>query len=889
MIRKGLKIVAIGTGVFLVLLMGVLIWASTHEDELKKQAVQALESGLLTDMNIGEIDYSVIEYFPNVSLVCNEVFLTDTYGKGDTLLWADEVSFELSLMKMLQGEYAFRQVRISSGGMHIHRDQKARDNYHFWKPSEGDSTSVGFELEKVRLNDIHFRMVDELSDVYIETRNLFSTVSGNITGDFLDLQAELETPSGFVSVEGNDWLPGSRLEGTVHCELHVDSSQYNFPSYALSLNGIALEGIAAFDLSGAGVYCSIQTNLSDVDVRTARALLPPAITQPLAGLRTDGRVDGSFSLEGIADGSKTPDWEFNGSLKNGYLAQDGNPVALDDIDLNVFLAGGGENEGEMRVSQMEASIDGNDVRITALMENFSNPWISGDLRADLDLSDVQRLFALDSIGNLYGEVDMNLQFSGRIPEFRDGQLDIHNLKASKLNGELIMDDVVLDLNDLPRPIESLNGKVALNGEMGSFKEVTLQIDETELGFEGTLSNLLPWLFSDTEVLKVDAICTSSSFMLASFLTEASDTGSSNDEDYTLTLPQQLDLTVDLRVEQFAFRDFEAEAVRGQAKLNSNGVFFEPLNFQTSGGEMELFCSAKPNANGIRLSATTEMHRIDLNELFQNFEDFGQEFITSAHLIGQCDLTASFEAQLDPGLNILPRTIVSQIDLKVENGELMGLQSMMNIAAYMRDNKLISPFVRADELSRKLSHVQFATLENQIDIRNGIIRFPTMDIKSSAMDITVSGTHTFDQHIDYSIALYLRDILIQKDQSEFGQVEDDGLGNRFFLSMSGTVDDPTFGYDRLARKEQKKQEWQEEKETFKELIRDQFSRKKEEKKAEEEEQKSNVTIKVDWGEEDEKKQEKPKEQEEKKKKRWKLFNDDEEEDYEKPPAEDDDDY
>ena len=94
----------------------------------------------------------------------------------------------------------------------------------------------------------------------------------------------------------------------------------------------------------------------------------------------------------------------------------------------------------------------------------------------------------------------------------------------------------------------------------------------------------------------------------------------------------------------------------------------------------------------------------------------------------------------------------------------------------------------------------------------------MDISSSAMDISCSGSHSFDNNIDYSLGFKVRDVLCKNDHTEFGRVEDDGLSNRFFLSMEGTSDDPVFGYDRLAHKAQRKADRQAETQSLKDVLR-----------------------------------------------------------------------
>jgi hypothetical protein len=101
----------------------------------------------------------------------------------------------------------------------------------------------------------------------------------------------------------------------------------------------------------------------------------------------------------------------------------------------------------------------------------------------------------------------------------------------------------------------------------------------------------------------------------------------------------------------------------------------------------------------------------------------------------------------------------------------------------------------------------------------------MEIKSSALNLTCSGVHTFENIIDYRITLLLSDVLgkkMKQQKSEFGEIEDDGLGRtKLFLTMKGPVDDPKIGYDRKAATEKIKTDIVQEKKQLKSMLHEEF--------------------------------------------------------------------
>jgi hypothetical protein len=176
----------------------------------------------------------------------------------------------------------------------------------------------------------------------------------------------------------------------------------------------------------------------------------------------------------------------------------------------------------------------------------------------------------------------------------------------------------------------------------------------------------------------------------------------------------------------------------------------------------------------------------------------------------------FTTPITTGLQVRDDRLVSQVAVSIENGELKDLESLQEIAVYMRDNRWIAPFVNEEKFAEKMKDIKFSKLENVIDIRDRKIVIPQMDIKSSAMDISAQGTHTFDNAIDYTIGFKLRDFLIRKDKDIVET--DDGLGKLMYIYMKGTVDKPQFGVDKDAAKQNRTQEIQAEKNNVKALLK-----------------------------------------------------------------------
>ena len=61
----------------------------------------------------------------------------------------------------------------------------------------------------------------------------------------------------------------------------------------------------------------------------------------------------------------------------------------------------------------------------------------------------------------------------------------------------------------------------------------------------------------------------------------------------------------------------------------------------------------------------------------------------------------------------------------------------------------------------LERVRFTRLANFLEIRDRTIYIPAMFIQSSAINLTLSGSHTFDQYLEYYIKVNAGQVIANK--------------------------------------------------------------------------------------------------------------------------------
>ena len=158
-------------------------------------------------------------------------------------------------------------------------------------------------------------------------------------------------------------------------------------------------------------------------------------------------------------------------------------------------------------------------------------------------------------------------------------------------------------------------------------------------------------------------------------------------------------------------------------------------------------------------------------------------------------------------------------LVIEKGELIDFKPLENLSSYVS--------------LEELKHVKFSTLENTIDIENEVITIPTMEIKSSALSVFLSGTHTFDQEINYDIKLLLSELMSTSFRrkntkiTKFGEEQQDGeIFNTVYFKMTGNTNDPKISLDKIRFMEDVNNTIKKEKETIVNIIKEDILQKEE---------------------------------------------------------------
>ncbi len=179
--------------------------------------------------------------------------------------------------------------------------------------------------------------------------------------------------------------------------------------------------------------------------------------------------------------------------------------------------------------------------------------------------------------------------------------------------------------------------------------------------------------------------------------------------------------------------------------------------------------------------------IDMKTLLASFSDFGQSFLTSTHLSGKANIWAQSLIPFDTKWNILTRKVSVKSAIDISEGRLQNLKTLEDFSRYIH--------------LEDLRDIRFSHLRNYMKIDDGKVYLPVMFIQSSAINLSISGEHAFDQKILYYLKLNAGQTAAGKlkksnDRKELRPARKSGWINMYFV-LEGTTSAVRYQQYRMA--------------------------------------------------------------------------------------------
>lgn len=790
--------------------------AKKYEPEVRDIIVYEVNRLLDVEVSVDDINLSLLQRFPYASLRFSHVMIPEGYSEGplDTLLYAEDVYLQISLWDFLRKQYRVSEAEVNNGFFRMAIYEDGKDNYHFWKASEKADASV-LSLNDIETNNLRFslRYKEEL-ELEVDIHHAHS--AGNFGGEKYDVSSGVHLDLARLVMKGDTLYQGLPVDGNFTLAINHESNRHELTSEALRLGQEKVKVSGQYDPRHKNAW-QVSATADGARIEHIVALLPQSIQSSFRVYKARGKSDMVFEASGADDAALSMDLLFDRT--NGSFQHD---VALGKAKIDKG-AGSLQVRGDvvsLYVDHLRGSLGPGKLKISGSIRNFKAPDFNLAVDGNVDLREVRNFFDLDDLDEMKGKVTLAGIFTGKLPAGKESE-NLALLKGIDFDGHILVEGGALRPRNATTYFEKINGEIEIRENAFIVQNAAALANGNAFSFSGKMINALPYLTSDGQKLHIEADFTAPHIDLNK-IWDASAT--SRDTTYQFSLPELVTFDFRLEVGKLEFRRFVATELAGRASYNNALLLLNPISFRTADGHARGSASVR-KATPARYEVKSGLHlqQIDIGALFYAFENFSQSVVKSEQLSGVADARVTFDAPLRQDLSFDLDRLAAKVDLEVVNGALKNVESLTEIANYLRGNLVWRSLVRVEAFEKELKEVRFDTLRNSIVIHDRVVHIPSMRVGSSALTLNLSGDHSFENQIDYRINFRLSELFKtgKTQEDEFGYIEDDGTGLRLFLRMNGHADNPQFSMDREGARQKRIDEFEKEKDTFKGMLKEEF--------------------------------------------------------------------
>jgi uncharacterized protein YhdP len=784
-----------------VIVSSLVISVFLFKERIIQQFIREANKNLGTPVRIGKIEVSAFQNFPNMAIVLYDVYVEDSHPGEYPLLTAKRVSFSLNTIQVWRGHYTILGLEMRDSQTNLRINKAGKNNYTIVN-SKGGGGSVAFDLKNIQLKntlvsyeDLSAGQLHEFSSV-----NLKANIAAK--GDRYHIEAVGDVVTEQIGLTNSIWFHKKVFDVTAVLDYDDDAKSLQILPSQLLMDK------AQFEVSGVYLFkdknlIDLHTTGKDAGIQLLLGFLPSNTKQQVSKYQSKGDVYFDASLKGEISHTRKPRLTVSFGMKNVTLYHPDFQSRIEDANFEGSFSTSTLShltDARLSLKNISASLNGDPFTGNFVLENFAAPYVTANFNGEVNASAVMNFYPLKEISELSGRVKANVSLEGAV-----------ELLKNKSTAQQVHTEGSIELKELSfrygkdkLRFANLNGSLQFTNNDLAMSDLRGQFENNDFLLNGFFKNIVTFLLFDNQPIGIEADLKSKFLDVDQLF--AIGFGTDEQGPYKFNISHNLNLNFTYDVKSMKYRRFHPTSVKGDLLVKGQVAVARGIRLNAMGGTVDLsgIVDAK-NSKAIDLISSAKLNGIYVDSLFYVFENFQQTFIGHKDLKGLAYADISLETTLNEALNIFPETLVADVSVTIKNGELNDFTPLQKLNKYLDDEGL--------------AKLRFADLKNDIHIENKIIYIPQMDVRSNVTTIQISGTHTFDQKIDYRIVAPLRNkTKIDPDQA-FGAIEEDLKGkSKVYLKIIGTTDKYEVSYDKDAVKKKivsdLKKEVQELKEAFK---------------------------------------------------------------------------
>jgi hypothetical protein len=758
----------------------VFVITTYFADDIEKSVIRKIQQSLRAPLILDDVEFTIYENFPAASVkITNLLVMESKKFNNDTLLFTKRAYVEISLLDIINKKYNLQNIIITDAKINVKYNNLNNPNFLIFKKNTDNKNPISIKkitLLKTQLNIKKetpiVNMSWDLNRAIISINNMDYTF--NVTGFSNKL---VVGTTDYMNTKTFDFIANTQITKDT---IEILKSDLNIEDILFNITGVILKG-RILDLEIDGKKQKINQIITH---------LPENIQKVCSQFIANGEITFHSSLKGLINKENNPLFEMNYEIIKGDFNLKSVPFKLHNVRINGDLNNGKDrnfNSTKITANLFKAQTKGGSINGEFILKNLNNYFLNSQFTSSWDLAEVNQYFKDSPFIGLRGTLLTNTSYKGNIAfdiRFKNMFLNARHksdvtVKNIKFNYKLF---------PLKFSFKSIDCKLDKHKILINSCQST--ISETDINFKGEILNLIPYILGGAPKIYVDGNIRSTYTNFSEFMTLGSISDDNKKGEEKTIMPNWIDANTIIDVKNFSYENFIASDLGGVISYTKGAINGKNLNALSLNGEIAgEFTLSEPIRKNLKLVSNIALKKINIRNSFDAFNSYGQTFIVKEQLKGMGSAEINIESYWGPNFVLDKKNLKVKSHLIIEKGELIDFKPLESLSSYVS--------------LEELKNVKFSTLENTIDVANEIVTIPTMEIKSSALSVVLSGTQTFNQEINYEITLLLSELLSTSFRkkntqiTEFGEKQENGkIFNTVYFKMTGNTDNPKISLNKI---------------------------------------------------------------------------------------------
>jgi hypothetical protein len=741
MLKKILKISGIS---FLVIILLLVATPYLFKDKIKEMITKTLNENVNANIAFEEVDLSFFKSFPKANVTIEKLsIITKAPFEKDTLLYAGETHVTMRMTELFKGEKEAMQLEsfsVVDGIVNIIFNKDGLGNFDIALKDEKEKNSsekkpFTLKIQEYGVENVKFTYSDEASKMKMILDSIYHEGTGNFAAQKLDLETKTSAKLSFI-LDKMNYMNKVAISLEAVLGIDLEKSKYEFKNNKALINQLPLEFNGFIQMVDAGQVYDLTFNTPTSDFKNFLGLVPAAYSGDIDKVKTTGQFSVNGKVKGNLTETTIPAFDVKIASSNASFQYPDLPKSVKNIviDTHIINETGLLNDTFVNLKQLSFAIDKDVFNVNATIKNIAtNALVDAQLKGTINLANVSKAYPVKLDKPLTGilKADVTTKFDMQSVEKAQYQ-NIQNSGTASLIG------FTYDGPEMAKPFTINQAAVAFTTHQIRLTKLEAKTGSSDLQASGTLDNLYGFMFKN-QILKGNFSMNSNKLIVSDFMapsTTTTDEGKKTTE--AVKIPSFLDCSITAKAKTVVYDNLNLQNVSGNLVVRAETVTLNNLKMDVFSGKIGLSGSVSTKGKTPVFKMNLGLDKVSIAETFTQLDMMKSIAPIAGVINGKLNSTIQLSGDLQNDMTP---------NLKTISGDLVG--QLLSTTVNEKNSALLS------QLSSKVkfldpSKLNLNDVKAALSFKDGKVTVKPFDIKYQDINVTIAGSHGFDQSMNYNV-------------------------------------------------------------------------------------------------------------------------------------------